>query len=186
MSTTSADQPAEASSRGPGPVPSRLDGTEDGPWEQKSVLTLGVYIHSWSRGYTRVNSCFLDGGGIRGYASLWILKVLMDTIASLEQKHPEGPHESSFCPRPDSARGKNPQQIAAGSEASTADATASVPIRKLTGRSSNGWGLFKRKDSTPMELQPAVESNTTEERLELSGYLPCHYFDYIFGTSTGG
>jgi hypothetical protein len=137
-------------------------------------------------GMRELNSYFLDGGGIRGYASLWILKVLMDTVASLEQNHPEGPHESSFCPRPDSARGENSTRVAVGSQASTVDAPTSAPTRKTTRASSNGWGLFKRKDSAPMELQPTEESNTTEERPELSGYLPCHYFDYIFGTSTGG
>jgi hypothetical protein len=145
-----------------------------------------VYPFMVREGLLGLNSYFLDGGGIRGYASLWILKVLMDTVANLEQNHAEDPHESSFCPRPDSARGNNPPRIAVVSEASTADAPISVPTRKTTRASSNGWGLFKRKNSAPMELQPTGESNTTEERHELSGYLPCHYFDYIFGTSTGG
>ncbi|PVH68776.1 hypothetical protein DL98DRAFT_599226 [Cadophora sp. DSE1049] len=61
----------------------RSDGNEqDGqfahkdPWRKSSVLTL-------------------DGGGIRGYTSLWMLKILMETVETIKKEDQEPP-ESSF------------------------------------------------------------------------------------------
>jgi len=69
-----------------------------------------------------------DGGGIRGYATLLVMKALMDRISEIENQYfsasPEA-YDSSFSP-------------------------------------------------------------TESDRKSVDGYLPCHYFDYIAGTSTGG
>ncbi len=66
---------------------------------------------------------FTDGGGIRGYSSLLILKQLMDEIAECERR-------------------------------------------------------------LQRELGPVPGSTRTE--FNEDDLLPCHYFDYIYGTSTGG
>ncbi|KAL8703259.1 MAG: hypothetical protein Q9201_003565 [Fulgogasparrea decipioides] len=88
---------------------------EDSPWARKYILSL-------------------DGGGIRGYSSLLLLKRLMDDVAILEKHYNPKANTSAFSPLIDST------------------SFYSDPVMK--------------------ELQ-----NT---------YRPCHYFDYIGGSSTGG
>ncbi|KAH7253614.1 acyl transferase/acyl hydrolase/lysophospholipase [Fusarium redolens] len=91
---------------------------EEGPWAQKSILTF-------------------DGGGVRGYASLLVLKRIMTRIREIERDHDNYPAPSStFYP----------------------------------------W-MGERG-------QPAAEDNPESERVD--EYLPCHYFDYVARTSTGG
>lgn len=84
-----------------------------------------------------------DGGGIRGYYSLLILKLLMTMVKIFEQSFTDGngvesPADSSFWPH----------------------------------------------------NQPLHVSHTTlsgdSEHVSRNDYLPCHYFDTISGTSTGG
>ncbi|KAF4342803.1 calcium-independent phospholipase A2-gamma [Fusarium beomiforme] len=78
-----------------------------------------------------------DGGGVRGYASLLILKRIMTRIRTLELQHPDyRATSSSFYP----------------------------------------WMRTPENGSN--------EVNTNLERVD--EYLPCHYFDYVAGTSTGG
>ncbi|KAI4183577.1 MAG: hypothetical protein LQ346_006290 [Caloplaca aetnensis] len=88
---------------------------EDSPWARKYILSL-------------------DGGGVRGYSSLLLLKRLMDEIAGLEAE-------------------MNPQ----------AGTSAFSPLIDLT-------SLYR--DPMMKELEYT--------------YRPCHYFDYIGGSSTGG
>lgn len=88
---------------------------EDSPWARKYILSL-------------------DGGGVRGYSSLLLLKRLMDKITVFEKE---------MDPR--------------------ADSSAFSPLIDLTSLHS---------DPMMKELQ-----NT---------YRPCHYFDYVGGSSTGG
>jgi hypothetical protein len=81
--------------------------------------------------------CILDGGGVRGYASLLVLKRIMTRIREIERDHDDYPAPSStFYP----------------------------------------W-MGERG-------QPAAEDNPESERVD--EYLPCHYFDYVARTSTGG
>ncbi|KAL8812011.1 MAG: hypothetical protein Q9223_001302 [Gallowayella weberi] len=88
---------------------------EDSPWAKKYILSL-------------------DGGGVRGYSSLLILKSLMDEIASLEKQDNPSAGTSAFSPL--------------------------IDLTSLYG------------DPMMKELQDT--------------YRPCHYFDYIAGSSTGG
>ncbi|KAI4251291.1 MAG: hypothetical protein LQ352_004938 [Teloschistes flavicans] len=88
---------------------------EDSPWARKYILSL-------------------DGGGVRGYSSLLLLKRLMDEVADLEKQYNAQASTSAFSPLIDST------------------------------------SLFS--DPMMKELE-----NT---------YRPCHYFDYIGGSSTGG
>lgn len=82
------------------------------PWSRKLILTL-------------------DGGGIRGYSSLIILRALMKEIADIERNHAKPALSSAHT------------------------------------------------DRIPREAIP--------DRVYREGhYLPCHYFDYVAGTSFGG
>lgn len=98
---------------------------ETSVWDQKSILSL-------------------DGGGIRGYSSLLILRALMKAIGEIERKWPSDPAESSFHPlEPPS------------------------------------------EDSDALHRYPRINISHIE-RNATSPWLPCHYFDYMAGTSTGG
>lgn len=88
-----------------------------------------------------------DGGGIRGYSSLLILRELMSRIAALEQKQ-EPRADCSVAPLEHRAIRR--------------------PARSLTA-GTNGLQV-----SAQPELQVC------------SRFLPCHYFDFVAGTSTGG
>ena len=83
---------------------------EDSPWARKNILSL-------------------DGGGVRGYSSLLILKRVMEEVGKIEREL-------------------------------NADATSSAY-------------------SPMIDFMP----QTSPEKMD---YRPCHYFDYIAGTSTGG
>lgn len=94
-------------------------------WDQKSILSL-------------------DGGGIRGYSSLLILRELMKAIGEVERKWPCDPAESSFHPL-------QPPNM----------------------------------DSDAPPKFPKINTEYPETNAS-SPWLPCHYFDYMAGTSTGG
>ncbi|KAL8799034.1 MAG: hypothetical protein Q9182_006187 [Xanthomendoza sp. 2 TL-2023] len=88
---------------------------EDSPWAKKYILSL-------------------DGGGVRGYSSLLILKSLMDVIANLEKQDNPSAGTSAFSP------------------------------------------LI---DLTSLYADPMMKGLQDT-------YRPCHYFDYIAGSSSGG
>ncbi|EKJ69740.1 hypothetical protein FPSE_10056 [Fusarium pseudograminearum CS3096] len=90
---------------------------DEGHWAKKTILTF-------------------DGGGIRGYASLLVLKRIMTTIRTLERQHEDPAPSSSYY----------------------------------------SWMRPSNQRTT--------EANADSDRVD--EYLPCHYFDYIAGTSTGG
>ena len=83
---------------------------EDSPWARKNILSL-------------------DGGGVRGYSSLLILKRIMEEVGRIERENNPDARSSSYSPL-----------------------------------------------VSPL---PQLAAETTD-------YRPCHYFDYIAGTSTGG
>ncbi|KAL8992576.1 MAG: hypothetical protein Q9169_006992 [Polycauliona sp. 2 TL-2023] len=103
-----------------------------------------------------------DGGGIRGYGSLLILQALMNKIGDEEK-------------RLDVLEGK------------TTETTSSFapgcyrPIGHEIQRSSTD-GSIKPPDRCGSD----TVASDTKEVPNSSLFLPCHYFDYAVGTSTGG
>lgn len=104
---------------------------ETAVWDKKAILSL-------------------DGGGIRGYSALLIIRALMRAIGQIERTYAEksatsdGPAESSYHPLSPIVTAATDSDSVEGSEYAGAPAT----------------------DTSP--------------------WLPCHYFDYMAGTSTGG
>ena len=129
---------------------SHHDAGEEGPWVRKTMLTFGkLNIRS------RTPKPFLkqptDGGGVRGYSSLLILRRLMEAISDAEK------------------------------EGSGADCS----VHPLPHRDYDFRQALRRRTSMRQSGKPPQEPQF-KDASKLSRYLPCHYFDYVAGTSTGG
>ena len=102
----------------------------------------------------------LDGGGIRGYSSLVILKALMHEICLWEEKLEKEDMEQSLRRSSRKDSGANTRE----------------------GRTRAG-----RADSpTTIGDETMVSSAMTQKTFVEAELLPCHYFDFMYGTSTGG
>lgn len=99
-----------------------------------------------------------DGGGIGGYGSLLILKALMDKIGDEEMR-------------------LDPQ-----TESSSYPCMYKPRSNKTDGEShlSSTW-LSKTSDA-----DENIVATSTQGLPNSARFLPCHYFTYIGGTSTGG
>ena len=107
-----------------------------------------------------------DGGGIRGYGSLLILQDLMNKIGDEEKRldHGDGLAESSFAPC-----------LYKPTESTHAEKSREGQERPLS------------RSSIASESSEASVVPTATEGLPNSAlFLPCHYFTYAAGTSTGG
>lgn len=94
-----------------------------------------------------------DGGGIRGYGSLLILRALMEKVG-IEERRIDAAIKSSFSPCM-----YKPTKIG-----------FRTPFTKNVG-----------------SFEASVVAETNSKGLcNDSLFLPCHYFDYGAGTSTGG
>jgi len=117
-----------------------------------------------------------------------MLQELMEAIAGLENAHSEGPHDSSFCPRPDSY----PNGMVPGPNSSPRDLNAQDTIQPT--QSLRTSFSIKIKNTTlkrKSKKSPTQQANSTSPtpdtvKRDFTGFLPCYYFDYIIGTSTGG
>lgn len=94
-----------------------------------------------------------DGGGIRGYGSLLIIRALMEKVG-IEERRIDPVVKSSFSPC----------------------------LYKPT---KIGFSTRFTKDVESFEATVVTETNPSGLSND-SLFLPCHYFDYGAGTSTGG
>jgi len=108
-----------------------------------------------------------DGGGIRGYSSLLILKELMTVVERIE-KAEDASVESSYDPLPYISPPNN--------------RLSKKPSRKIT-TFVNGSGGPRKDTATANGNGTAPQPTPQQAR---SKFLPCHYFDFVGGTSTGG
>lgn len=133
-----------------------------------------------------MNNNFLkEGGGTRGFASLLMLQKLMESIAKLEQSDviPPGisgidwePHESSFGPNP---------PVTLQNRRQTTHTSIQEPYGDPVERSGSGF-LSTRRNGNGIDANVRRERTYNELQTHTGKYLPCHYFDYVGGTSTGG
>ena len=131
----------------------------------------------------------LDGGGIRGYSSLMILKALMHEVwlweCELDKEEDGGSRRES-------------EQAKSGDEG---DNSASRGRSPLSNEVYSEPEEVEQKhgvsppDASISDAVPAVEHVQQDERtadvtirkaLSEEELLPCHYFDFMYGTSTGG
>lgn len=91
------------------------------------------------------------------------------------------PHDSSFAPYP--------QPLAKPRSGRSQDRSNDTTPRRSRSRSHRRSG-----DSTPVVREDVQQDTAGENDVPVDplspndreGYYPCHYFDYIGGTSTGG
>ncbi|GAB7322978.1 hypothetical protein MBLNU13_g05508t1 [Cladosporium sp. NU13] len=102
----------------------------------------------------------LDGGGIRGYSSLVILKALMHEICLWEEKLEKEDMEQSLRRSSRRDSGANARE----------------------GRTRSG----RAGSPTTVGDETMVSSAMTQKAFVEHELLPCHYFDFMYGTSTGG
>ncbi|KAK0910654.1 hypothetical protein LTR02_003789 [Friedmanniomyces endolithicus] len=138
----------------------------------------------------------LDGGGIRGYSSLLILKALMHEVWVLEQRlaeeeargEDEGEAEVESPVRVDDA----PSFQAVGGartadlrEGSLSNETEAEDTERVDGVAPLGPSASIPPKSSIHEdkltANAFIKTASSEEDL-----LPCNYFDFMYGTSTGG
>ena len=100
-----------------------------------------------------------DGGGIRGYSSLIIMRHLMQKVAEIEREI----------------------QVREGCSTDTSYHPVGCNKCVINGLQS---AIPDRRNGS---IVPSERINSAHGSCEEpDGYLPCHYFDYIGGTSTGG
>ncbi|KAL8839505.1 MAG: hypothetical protein Q9170_001728 [Blastenia crenularia] len=109
-----------------------------------------------------------DGGGIRGYGSLLILQDLMNKIGDEER-------------RLDDLERKEEKTVSSFSPWPYKPVIPDIVHEPRSRRSSSKGSL----DSWPAEAKKVVPSKI-KDLPNSSLFLPCHYFDYAVGTSTGG
>jgi hypothetical protein len=108
----------------------------DTPWAKQNVLAFGMKLFHVFQLIPVLLTGFADGGGVRGYYSLLLLKYLMQHIQEEEQ----------------------------------------LAEQRKPNNTAHNLSSF-----SPCEQPRDCSVSTIPE----SRFLPCHYFDYISGTSTG-
>jgi hypothetical protein len=108
---------------------------------------------------------FLDGGGIRGVSSLYIEQALMEAVKEEEKRQ----------------RGLPPGRRNSGQQRVNQETPAQEGLKR---QSLPGKG--KGRDEAESNVAVLQDQELAEgNNIELEP-LPCEYFDFIFGTSTGG
>ena len=115
-----------------------------------------------------------------------MLRTLMERVEEKEKETNRrgGSYDSSFAPyihlgkKNVSRRNSLSEDTSAPhmSESTSSAMTSTLPPPKVKAT----WGFMFGKNI------PTGEDKTEVLKPTSSGYLPCHYFDYIGGTSTGG
>lgn len=129
-------------------------------WREQSSLSLGNHYEAMlSEDYLQANSQ-PDGGRLRGYSALLVLKMLMAEISEIESED-------------DSAWRKDLRPWK--------DANPTISIIR---RSSSYSSQFSDRVVDSMRRRSTSPLRNEKRYMEI--YLPCHYFDYITGIGTGG
>ncbi|EGO53963.1 hypothetical protein NEUTE1DRAFT_68261 [Neurospora tetrasperma FGSC 2508] len=147
-----------------------------------SSLSSRLQLHVTTTPWATRNILTLDGGGIKGYSSLILLRTLMQEIAALEQSlsppafcsaDPTG-NESYYFTASDDEEDRH-FYSGVGTEMEMLDCEKRAG--KLRDMHMRGKGKVKVGE---------LKVDVPPETMRKGEYLPSHYFDYIAGTSVGG
>jgi hypothetical protein len=111
-----------------------------------------------------------------------MLKFLMDAIETIEKEHVE-PHETSFIPRAEQIQ--VPNGTAGHANLDVVEPVVPPGPRTSSFPKSGIFGQRTTNEQRPGDT-PSIDTEINNLGRDGGGYLPCHYFDYIAGTSTGG
>ncbi|CAE7013494.1 Patatin [Pyrenophora teres f. teres] len=163
------------------------DANPESPWSEKIVLSL-------------------DGGGIRGYSSLIILKRLLFLISEIEKGKCTGysPFTKHTNPQilghrkarqletysPVNGSDQYPWWVASAQNTETRQSQCSTPVATVIedesiAQEETDLGVIYDDEMADVALAESVEK-TFRTDLDISRFKAHHYFDYISGTSTGG
>lgn len=145
------------------------------------VLALGTYGPSnWTQSKRKL--IVVEGGGTRGYASLSMLRVLMEQIREIEtDKKPHTRLIAYMDNDPDFVANWTPHLSSFG------PMLEQLPVTPPLLRNSTKTSQKQMKRKKTGETEEAEDTSRYAKIREKKGrFLPCHYFDYIGGTSTGG
>jgi hypothetical protein len=155
---------------------------EDSPYEWKPMLlALGTTLLNVTRMKRKL--IVSEGGGTRGYASLSMLQFLMDRIKEIETS--ERPHAKlveRMIDDPDIVANWTPHLSSFGPVLEQLPAAPSL-LRKTTQASHKS---MRRKKTGEAEEEEDDTLRFAKIKEKKGVFLPCHYFDYVGGTSTGG
>lgn len=183
ISTTSTSRDEHSRPKSSNGQPLRWSGIETQGWNQSPTRSGFVpqfqrngkfleYSNIWRGSHT----LSLDGGGVRGYSQLIILKALMDEVARIERSKPDDKGnlvESSF----------HPFSPADGKSAARPKVKQRKTRKKKTRSQNSGNSGTNNGKGKEIEGQSVSSSSSYQE---CGNFYPYHYFDYIAGTSTGG
>lgn len=142
----------------------------------------------------------LDGGGIRGYSSLIILKALMHEIWLWEEKldREEQEGENGEVGSPTQMHGDEDKQAEGGADGENVDINGQEKRTRdetEAARTEHSYGVASgppqldapKAPLAQMTAQDNLTIKVTKDRaMSEEELLPCHYFDFMYGTSTGG
>ncbi|KAK4574217.1 hypothetical protein LTR86_001978 [Recurvomyces mirabilis] len=152
----------------------------------------------------------LDGGGIRGYSSLMIMKALMHEVWLCEERldkeeaELDGRQRSGIDSPVEMTDSETGQAKAGADHAESQDLHESVTDRQEVSLRDEAEAieterLYGVRSTSPhltqAESAPARHTArqdnfaadvSTKKAMSEEELLPCHYFDFIYGTSTGG
>ncbi|USW55923.1 Putative patatin-like phospholipase domain, Acyl transferase/acyl hydrolase/lysophospholipase [Septoria linicola] len=156
----------------------------------------------WSRGVADAwDPCILtcDGGGIRGYSSLIILKALMHEVWEWEQYYDKQSIVETRTDSPTEIRADSPTSYRTNDQAQAGAVRGRQGEHHSLGNDSyaaaEAHGVST--DLPDTKVAPAAAAATvvqdeltsdlsTKKAITEEELLPCHYFDFMYGTSTGG
>jgi len=145
----------------------------------------------------------LDGGGIRGYSSLLILKALMHEVWLWELRLDNEADEETDRGGQNGGMSDSPTTVPSQPSVNSPTRTTSISATRPSTEQGNQPEQVERKYGVSLpephldnaEAGPAhktihkdemTTTATAKKALSEEELLPCHYFDFMYGTSTGG